>query len=217
MAWIYLITNDINQKQYIGKTEYENIQKRWKEHLRDYKKQRYEKRPLYDAMNKYGVKHFHIQEIEYVPPEIDLEEREQYWINYYDTYHNGYNATKGGDGKHYLNYEEIIQTYKKIQNCAKTAELLNCHEDSVRQILKKYNIPILSPAEISKKTKSKQILMYDLNNNFLCSFDSANDAARYVRPDFQNKKPNGGVVSHITDVCKGKRKTAYGYIWHFAN
>jgi hypothetical protein len=31
-------------------------------------------------MNKYGIEHFHIEPIEYVPPEINLEEREIYWI-----------------------------------------------------------------------------------------------------------------------------------------
>lgn len=62
-------------------------------------------------MMKYGPEYFHIQEIEYVPPEGDLEEREQYWIAQYDTFHNGYNATKGGDGKHYLDYDLIIKTY----------------------------------------------------------------------------------------------------------
>jgi len=31
-------------------------------------------------MNKYGIEHFHIKEVEYVPPEVNLEEREVYWI-----------------------------------------------------------------------------------------------------------------------------------------
>lgn len=217
MAWIYLITNDINQKQYIGKTEYENIQKRWKEHLKDYKKQRYEKRPLYDAMKKYGIEHFHIQEVEYIPPNENLEEREQYWISYYDTYHNGYNATKGGDGKHYLDYNLIIETYKQYQNCSKTAEIIGCNEDSVKQVLKKYNIVIKPSTEVNKISNGKSVEMYDLNNNYIQTFPSAHEAIRFVKPEYKNKKPPGGMVNHITSVCKGKRKTAYGYIWHFAN
>lgn len=217
MGWIYLITNDINNKQYIGKTEYETIDKRWKEHLRDYQKDRCKQRPLYKAMNKYGIEHFHIQAIEYILLNEDLVEKEIYWINKYNTYQNGYNATKGGDGKHYLDDNLIINTYKQIQNCAKVAQILKCHEDSVRKILKKYNIPILSAAEISKLNKSKAILMYDLNNNFLQSFISANEAVRYIKPEYKNSKPPGGAVAHITDVCKGKRKTAYGYIWRFAD
>ena len=42
------------------------------------------------------------------------------------------------------------------------------------------------------------------------------DAARYVRPNASREKKNlTGVASHIMDVCKGKRKTAYGYVWKF--
>ena len=64
MGYIYKITNDVNGKMYIGKTERENPEDRWKEHLRGYKKERFEKRPLYYAMNKYGTEHFHFEVIE---------------------------------------------------------------------------------------------------------------------------------------------------------
>lgn len=62
-------------------------------------------------MNKYGPEHFHIELIE----ETDNpEERERYWIQYYGSYHNGYNATLGGDGKSWLELpeEQIIYDYK---------------------------------------------------------------------------------------------------------
>jgi hypothetical protein len=49
-------------------------------------------------MNKYGNEHFHIEEVEECPLEI-LSEREKYWIKYFFSYENGYNATMGGDGK----------------------------------------------------------------------------------------------------------------------
>ena len=42
MAFIYKITNDINDKVYIGKT-LSSVEKRWKEHLKDSKNRRYEK------------------------------------------------------------------------------------------------------------------------------------------------------------------------------
>ena len=50
------------------------------------------------------------------------------------------------------------------------------------------------------------------DNELIQIFSSAKEAARYIRP---NTTSVGGVVSHITDVCKGKRKTAYGYNWQF--
>lgn len=213
MGCIYLITNIINGKQYVGKTEKNDIQERWKEHCRDYKKERCEKRPLYNAMKKYGIENFLIQLIENVSCEDDLEEKEIYWIKQYNTYYNGYNATKGGDGKHYLNYEKIINLYKELHNCNQVANIVGCHEDSVRNILNYYKIPIDSSCQVNKKKQSIPVEMYDLNNNYIRTFESGHDAMKFVRP---NSKSDG-VVSKIRDVCKGKRKTAYGYIWHFAN
>lgn len=64
MAYIYIIENDINDKKYIGKTAF-SIEKRWAEHCRDCKREHLEKRPLYRAMNKYGIQHFKIRELEF--------------------------------------------------------------------------------------------------------------------------------------------------------
>ena len=67
MAYIYKITNDINDKVYIGKTNL-NIKKRFTQHCTDAFKEKNEKRPLYRAMQKYGVEHFHISLIEETDP-----------------------------------------------------------------------------------------------------------------------------------------------------
>lgn len=76
MAYIYQITNDINGKIYIGKTEF-SIEKCFKEHCYDAFRDRNEKRPLYAAMRKYGIEHFHIELLEETD---DPNEREVYWI-----------------------------------------------------------------------------------------------------------------------------------------
>lgn len=215
MAWIYLITNDVNGKQYVGKTYYNNIQERWKEHCQDYKRLKCEKRPLYNAMNKYGIEHFHIQEIEYVPSEINLEEREIYWIAQYDTYHNGYNATLGGDGKRYLDYDQIIKIYKQIQNITQTAQIIGCHKDSVTKILKAAHIPIKTSQEIQKEKNGKIINMYSLDGQFIQSFESTHAAARYM---IENKLTNCKLTTikqHIHEVCEGKRKTAAKFKWSY--
>lgn len=165
---------------------------------------------------KYGPEYFHIQEIEYVSPERDLEEREQYWIAQYDTFHNGYNATKGGDGKHYLDYDLIIKTYQEKQNMAEVARLLNVHKDSVKNVLKKYNIKIKDSDNISKDLYSKNVLMLDNDNNIINKFNSLKEAAKYL---IQNKITTSqdvkGVAANIGKACNHKRKSAYKYNWSF--
>lgn len=91
-----------------------SIEERFKEHCRAYRQERYEKRPLYFAMKKYGPKHFHVELVE----ETDNpEEREQYWIKFYNSYKEGYNATLGGDGKSYISKDEIekiLEAYNRF-------------------------------------------------------------------------------------------------------
>ena len=44
------------------------------------------------------------------------EEREKYWIEYYGSFKNGYNATVGGDGKPYIDYDLVVATYRELKN-----------------------------------------------------------------------------------------------------
>ena len=52
---------------------------------------------LYKAFKKYGLDNFEFSIIEECLPE-DRFKREKYWIDYYNTYEDGYNETRGGEG-----------------------------------------------------------------------------------------------------------------------
>ena len=204
MAYIYQITNKLNGKIYIGKTEF-SLEKRFKEHCRDALKYNGEKRPLYAAMRKYGIENFEISLIE----ETDNpEEREVYWIEQKRSFKNGYNATIGGDGKRYIDYDLVIATYKELKVIADTAKKLNICEDSVSQILNINHIDKFSSQEVNLSKYGTLISQYDLKMNYIQTFPSAHAAANSL-----GKKG----ISHITDVCKGKRQTAYGFKWRYAN
>lgn len=76
MAFIYVITNQINGKQYVGKTT-GTIKDRFRSHICDSKKRKCEKRPLYNAMRKYGIENFSIEQLEKCSIE-DSSRREVY-------------------------------------------------------------------------------------------------------------------------------------------
>ena len=138
MSYIYKIKNNINEKVYIGKTN-QTIIDRFIQHCKDSARIDRSNRPLYKAMNKYGVKNFSIEQIEECSLDI-VNEREKYWIEYYNSFRSGYNATLGGDGASYLDYNLIYNTYKEVLSIAETARIIGCSEDSVRLVLKNYNI-----------------------------------------------------------------------------
>lgn len=214
MAYIYQIVNDINDKVYVGKTEF-SIEKRFQQHCQDSKKRRCEKRPLYSAMRKYGIEHFRVELLE----ETDNpEEREQYWIEQKNSYgKTGYNATKRGDGKRYLDYDLVISTYKEIKNIRKVAEQLNISSEQISNILHKNGIEIKSSQEINIEKNSKSVKMFSLNYNFIKEFDSCMEAARYL---IENNLSNCKLFTartHISEVCQGKRITFAKFIWEFSD
>ena len=210
MAYIYQITNDINQKIYIGKTEC-SIEKRFKEHCWDAFRERNEKRPLYNAMRKYGIEHFHIELIE----ETDSpEEREIYWIEEKQSFKNGYNATIGGDGRKYIDYDLVVKTYQDLQNIKLVAKQLHHDESTISKILKEKNIDIKSSVEWMRENRGKKVGQYDLDDNFIQSFNSRGLASKYLIDNhYTTSTAIDAVAGRIGQVCNGKRKTAYGFKW----
>lgn len=212
MAYIYQIINDINDKIYVGKTEF-SLEKRFKEHCADAFRERNEKRPLYLAMQKYGIEHFHIELIEETN---NPEEREIYWIEQKRSFKNGYNATLGGDGKKYLDYDLIIATYKEIHSIKETAIKLGVSVDSISNILHTNNISVATSSEVIQKKYGKIVNMYDLEDNFLRTFPSVNAAAKYMVENHLTGCKMTTIKQHITEVCSGRRKTAAKYKWKYS-
>lgn len=91
---IYIITNDINDKVYIGQAK--NTSSRWSRHKSAAKCHggfiKVDK-----AMAQIGIEHFTCEIIEHQIENYD--DMERYWIKYYDCrYPKGYNVEEGGEG-----------------------------------------------------------------------------------------------------------------------
>ena len=117
---IYKIENLINGKIYIGQSI--NIEKRFKQHIYNDSNM-----AIHRAIVKYGADNFDMSIVELCDKEL-LDEKEIYWIEYYDSFNNGYNNTTGGgcERKKYTNHMKpvlqldkeynILQVYPSIAN-----------------------------------------------------------------------------------------------------
>lgn len=205
MGYIYCITNLINGKKYVGKTT-NSIQERFQEHCKDSKKERCEKRPLYDAFNKYGIENFKVEQLEEADEEV-LSDRETYWIEKLSTYHLGYNATKGGDGKILFDYKEICNLHLKGKSAHEISNELGCSQDTVLKALHKYKIDIV-------RSSAKYIEQLDLQDNVLNTFGGSLRAAEYL-VSINKAKNIHSASNHIINCCNGKQKKCGGFKWRY--
>lgn len=101
---IYLITNKINNKKYIGQT-IKTLDERVKDYYREYCYRTDCERPIIRAMRKYGFDNFTFEIVESnIQSQEELDEKEIYYIDLYQTQVShgiGYNLKFGGfGGKH---------------------------------------------------------------------------------------------------------------------
>ena len=112
---IYLITNTVNNKCYIGQAI--KLRNRLKSHISNYTNGRYNT-PLYRAFSKYGLDKFTYQLLDVLEENDYREARKQLdlleikYIEIYNSYNNGYNQTQGGDGG-ILGYKFTEEQIKK--------------------------------------------------------------------------------------------------------
>ena len=209
-GYIYKITNKTNNKNYIGQTS-RSINERFGEHLRD-AYNRNSEQPIYRAIRKYGKENFSVELLEECNI-ADIDEREIYYINKYDTYNNGYNATLGGEGKPVVNYKELAEDFlnsnKSIRQYAKDNKK---KETTIRNALNSSGLMEEykeKHPEYNNRDNAISVTMIDKKtNDVINTFESINSAIKFL-----GKEKDKG---HIKAVCTGKRKTAYGYIWKYA-
>lgn len=89
--WVYKITNIQNNKVYIGQT-IRPIQDRFHRHINDALNNILDTH-FARAIKKYGKNNFIIEQIDQAQTQNELNKKEQYWIQYYNSVQEGYNET----------------------------------------------------------------------------------------------------------------------------
>ena len=89
--YIYKITNKINNKIYIGQT-IRPVEDRWKRHINDALNNILDTH-FARAIRYYKPENFSLEIIDTAKNQEELNHKEQYWIQYYDSTNKGYNET----------------------------------------------------------------------------------------------------------------------------
>ena len=170
---IYKITNIKNSKIYIGKTT-KSLEHRFKIHKSYALKGKGGCPALQNAMIKYGIDNFTIEQIDTTTTEHELNDKEKYWIAYYNSTDRtiGYNLTDGG---------EDTNTYKY-----KSEEELNLIKDKIRKTKYGKNNP-----------RSQAVKAMNILTNVEYHFDSISECACFLKRDGHNefiiKRCNGSI------------------------
>lgn len=208
MGFIYKVTNSINGKVYIGQTS-RTIEIRWKEHLRDSSDKPssiYVSR-LHNAIRKYGENAFLVECVEKCPDDC-LDEREQYWIEYYKSCVDGYNISRGGQGKPLFRNADILDAWGEGLSVKQISEKLSISKQTVAKRLKSNGVKvyeILSRGNKVGNTLARRVVRISLDGASFKVYDSLTDAS----------EENGITPAMICTVCSGERNSTGGYRWQY--
>ena len=178
MAYIYKITNLINNKIYIGET-LRDINVRWNEHKSvSFNEQGHGYNyHLHNAIRKYGVENFIIEEIEQCDDDKRFE-RETYYIQLYnsDKKEKGYNYIIEGEGSSPYLTQDFLDAWNDGLRIQQIAEKLGCHYATVSKRLLANGI---TEEDIKERHKDflverdgKPVLQYSLKGEFIKEFPS---------------------------------------------
>ena len=201
---VYLHRNKINGKCYVGQTHLKPSE-RWGSKGQGYKKQEY----FYNAILKYGWDNFeHIILEDNIEKDL-IDEREQYWGEYYNSLApNGYNLYLGSYFKRQnsisLNKQRSEITKQNWENEEYRNKVIEGRKQMWKDASEECKQKMLSNLDRTgkgAKAKSKKVLCIELNK----IFQSLREAERETGINHCN----------ISQVCTGKRKTAGAYHWRF--
>ena len=220
MKCVYLRTNNINGKQYVGQTNnFANREYGW-----SCLKAKYSNPYLDNARKKYGVENFSILILKECDSQEELDRWEKHYIKFFNTiFPNGYNMTEGGTSGYIFTddvKERMSKALKGKYSKEKSWNYGKHLSDNAKKLLSSKHIgeknPMfgktytlqekerISQSMINNPKTSKKVYCYK-NGILKAIYPSISEAARQTNSN----------VSHISSCCNGKRDTHNGYTWSY--
>lgn len=209
MGYIYKIQNLINGNVYIGQTV-KLVEKRFQQHRNNYDKPYFSQLTLYKAFKKYGLDNFSFEMLEKVDND-KLDEREKYWIDYYDSYKNGYNMTLGGRLVELYKWDlqEILDLYHLHKSARKVAEIIGCDHSTIDHLLNANNIPRYSRGEQFNKIVCLE------KQGKVEKFNSTREAAQWLIDNHYSKTNKVKVVIASIGYAVRKNETYLNFTIYY--
>lgn len=244
-GFVYITTNHINNKKYIGQKTYDKNNK-WKSYLGS---GIYLKR----AINKYGIENFTKEIIEDCDTKEYLDEREKYWIEYYNAVKSDefYNIASGGNGgETRVGYSE--EQFRKSEEFRKKRARESLPRGEKSGVSKLTELQVI---EIIERLKNNDFTTdiakdYHVSTETISSIRNHNtwthltngivfddisyhrkERVRKTKPVVQYNEDGNYIttyvsarvaeketgISHklISSVCNGQKRIAHGFIWRF--
>ena len=217
MIDIYLITNLVNGKQYVGKTQ-RGYQHRFNQHCLAY--EHGVRNYISCAIHKYGKENFKIELIKQVDDDT-WEYWENYYIKHYHTHYTegGYNITWGGDSnpmdipeaqKRHL-AKCTSDEFREKQRVLSTGKL---HTEETKELCRQRTLENLDVciAGFRKYNESKKVRVGMVKDGIVVKeFDCASDACRFLG---KPTKEAGNILKRCDEITKyGRPARIFGYSW----
>lgn len=230
---IYKCTCIANEKSYIGQSK--DVKLRKNNHLYLLRNNKHTNEHFQNSYNKYGENSFTWDVLEYCDEGL-LNSKEIYWIDFFNTYKDGFNLTKGGSPD--LSDENIKESLRKRSKSLKDSWR---DDDDRRKLFSERmlgeNNPMygrtgsLNPA-YGKDHSGEKNGMYGRHHS-----EESNEKNRKAHLGAKNKNSRpvfcielqvvfasqgeAGRETHCADstinkCCRGVKKTAGGYHWRYA-
>jgi len=220
MFIIYRHTCLVTGKSYVGWTSL-SIRKRWENHIKIARKGA--TFHFHCALRKHGLMCWKHDVLFVCKTKREALKAEVYWIAKLDTYNNGYNMTRGGEGNL---WETPWNKGKDIRNerpdvCKKLSDShmgqkpwnvgKPATEEAIESLKRSWQRDREWRSQVSRNAirkliaqQNKPIVQLSLNGDVIAEYPSVKAAGEATG------------AKHISGACHGTRKTAGGFRWRFA-